>query len=203
MNPIETFYCNSTVLVTGANGFLGSVLVEKLLRCFEVNKIYILMRSKAGRSVEERMQKFLKLHIFDEIRQKDSNQFLKFVAVEVDYSSPDLNIEPELLKQIKEEVEVSFKKRRKNFFNEKLLKVLFHVMASVNFNNALNEAIRTNILATGKIVDLAKGMKQLKSLVHVSTLYSNVSGYNVDEKIYDNSLSYQKFIEVGLQITDC
>lgn len=75
-------------------------------------------------------------------------------------------------------------------------------MASVNFNNALSEAIRTNILATGKIVDLAKEMRQLKSFVHVSTLYSNVNGYNVDEKIYDNSLSYQKFIEVGLQITD-
>lgn len=112
----RNFLLQLTVLVTGANGFLGSVLVEKLLRCFEVKKIYILMRSKAKKSVEERMQEFLKLRIFDEIRRKDSNQFLKFVAVEVDYSLPDLNIEPELLRKIKKEVEVSFRKRRKIIF---------------------------------------------------------------------------------------
>lgn len=75
-------------------------------------------------------------------------------------------------------------------------------MASVNFNNPLNDAIRTNVLATQKVVRLAKEVESLKSFVHVSTLFSNINGYNVDEKIYPSSLSYQKFIEVGLKITD-
>lgn len=55
MNPIEEFYKDSTVLVSGPNGFLGSVLVEKLLRCFEVKKIFLLIRAKNNESVKERV----------------------------------------------------------------------------------------------------------------------------------------------------
>lgn len=75
-------------------------------------------------------------------------------------------------------------------------------MACVSFNNTLNNAVRINILGTEKIVALTKELKKLKSFIHVSTLFSNVNGYNVDEKIYPCSLSYQKFIEIGLQITE-
>lgn len=107
MNPIEKFYSNSTVLVTGANGFLGSALVEKLLRCFDVKKIYVLVRSKAGKNVEERMKSFVRLAIFDQIRRDDPKLFEKIVPVEVDYESSDLNISSEWLQKIKDEVEVS------------------------------------------------------------------------------------------------
>lgn len=75
-------------------------------------------------------------------------------------------------------------------------------MASVNFHNALNDAIKVNVLGCEKVVNLAKGMKNLKSFVHVSTLFSNCSGYNVDEKIYPSQLSYQKFIEIGMEVAD-
>lgn len=107
MNPIEVFYRNSTVLISGPTGFLGTVLVEKLLRCFDVRKIFLLIRSKAGQSVKERHQSFVNSQIFDLIRKQDPRLLEKLVAVEVDYTSPDLSIECELLKQIEEEVDVS------------------------------------------------------------------------------------------------
>ena len=59
MNPIEEFYKDSTILVSGPNGFLGSVLVEKLLRCFDVKKVFLLIRTKNNESIKERMENFL------------------------------------------------------------------------------------------------------------------------------------------------
>lgn len=46
---ISQFYAGKNIFVSGATGFLGKVLVEKLLRdCASLNKIYILMRMKKG-----------------------------------------------------------------------------------------------------------------------------------------------------------
>lgn len=36
-------------------GFMGKVFVEKLLRITEVSKIYLLMRSKKGKSPKDRL----------------------------------------------------------------------------------------------------------------------------------------------------
>ena len=55
---IPQYYAGKKIFVTGATGFIGKVLVEKLLRsCPKVAKIYILLRSKKSQSVEERLKK--------------------------------------------------------------------------------------------------------------------------------------------------
>lgn len=57
MASISEWYAEKNVLITGATGFMGKVLVEKLLRsCPKVNAIYILVRPKAGQSMQERVQ---------------------------------------------------------------------------------------------------------------------------------------------------
>lgn len=57
---IKEFYNDATVLVTGGTGFLGKVLIEKLLRtCSLVRCVYVLLRAKKGRSSEERYTEFV------------------------------------------------------------------------------------------------------------------------------------------------
>ena len=52
---ISEFYAGERLLVTGATGFMGKVLIEKILRsCPDVDTIYILVRSKKGKSPQER-----------------------------------------------------------------------------------------------------------------------------------------------------
>lgn len=54
-SPIKEFLRDKTVFVTGGFGFLGKLLIEKLLRC-DVKKIYLLARAKKGKSLEERFE---------------------------------------------------------------------------------------------------------------------------------------------------
>lgn len=46
---IPEWFAGKQVLVTGATGFMGKVLVEKLLRdCPQVERVYLLVRRKKG-----------------------------------------------------------------------------------------------------------------------------------------------------------
>lgn len=61
---IQSFYVDKTIFITGASGFMGKVLLEKLLYCCsDLNKIYVLMRPKRGRSVESRLDDMFKLPV--------------------------------------------------------------------------------------------------------------------------------------------
>ena len=58
-SPIAEFYRDRCVFITGATGFLGKVLVEKLLRsCPDVKTLYLLIRPKKGKDIRVRIQEF-------------------------------------------------------------------------------------------------------------------------------------------------
>jgi fatty acyl-CoA reductase len=69
-------------------------------------------------------------------------------------------------------------------------------VASVRFNETLQEAVNINFLGTKKVVNLVLGIEKLKSFVHVSTLYSNCNRDEIDEKIYDHMLNYHQLVPV-------
>lgn len=54
-SPIKEYLKDKTVFLTGGLGFLGKLLVEKLLRC-DVKRIYLLARVKKGKTIEERFE---------------------------------------------------------------------------------------------------------------------------------------------------
>lgn len=57
---IAAFYSNKSILITGATGFLGKVLMEKLFRTSpHLKVIYILVRPKSGQTLQERVFQIL------------------------------------------------------------------------------------------------------------------------------------------------
>lgn len=56
MFTIPEYYTGKNVLITGATGFMGKVLLEKLLRsCSAVRAAYVLVRPKAGQTPSARI----------------------------------------------------------------------------------------------------------------------------------------------------
>ena len=63
MNTGETildFYKDRSVFITGATGFMGKILVEKILRSIpDIGRVYLLIRPSRGKDVHCRLQEEL------------------------------------------------------------------------------------------------------------------------------------------------
>lgn len=52
--PMKRFYKGKTIFLTGGTGFVGILLLEKLLRC-DVKKVFLFVRPKKGKQPAERV----------------------------------------------------------------------------------------------------------------------------------------------------
>jgi fatty acyl-CoA reductase len=54
---VAEYYEGKNVFITGGTGFIGKVLIEKLLRsCPKINKVFLLVRPKRSQDVEQRIE---------------------------------------------------------------------------------------------------------------------------------------------------
>lgn len=61
---IVDWYKGRSVLVTGGTGFLGKVLLEKLLRsCPGIKKIFVIVRPKRGQAPNSRINDIFRLPV--------------------------------------------------------------------------------------------------------------------------------------------
>lgn len=73
---IPEYYAGKNIFITGGTGFIGKVLVEKILRsCPDIECIYLLMRPKRGTSVEERLKTITDIPV-SEFSNTDCNIFV-------------------------------------------------------------------------------------------------------------------------------
>ena len=78
-SEIVNYYKHKCVFITGATGFLGKVLIEKLIRsCYDLDKIFILIRPKRGVSVTERLNEIFNCKVFNKKFSKSFNNFETF-----------------------------------------------------------------------------------------------------------------------------
>lgn len=62
--PVTEWYSGKTIFITGGSGFMGKVLVEKLLYAApKIKRLYLLMRAKRGKTPEQRIEDMWKLPV--------------------------------------------------------------------------------------------------------------------------------------------
>lgn len=55
---VKQFYADKTILITGCTGFLAKIILEKIIRsCSNFKKIFVLIRSKQGFTLQDRLEK--------------------------------------------------------------------------------------------------------------------------------------------------
>ncbi|XP_050457641.1 putative fatty acyl-CoA reductase CG5065 [Cataglyphis hispanica] len=167
---IQSFYKGKTIFITGASGFMGKVLVEKLLySCSDLNKIYVLMRAKRGHSFDSRLEDIFKLPLFQRIRTEKSQVLNKVIPFNGDVCSDNLGLTDEQCEHLINEVNV-----------------VFHCAASLQMDAKLKDAVEMNVGGTKRTLDLAKKMKHLQVFLQLSTAFCHVEQKELDERIYDS-----------------
>ena len=177
---VLSFYRGKNIFLTGATGFMGKVLLEKLLRtCPDVGTIYILIRTKKGQLPEKRAQGIFESSFFAKLREVHPKFYHQVSAVAGDCSLPGLGLSEE---------------DRRTLTNN--VHIIFHCAATVRFDEVLDVAVNINVRGTKCILDLAKETKNIKAVMQVSTAYANCPRSEIDEVLYDVPLDCDRVIQL-------
>ena len=174
---VAEFFVGRYVLVTGATGFMGKVLVEKLVRsCPGLAGVYILVRTKRDEEPQRRLDKILGLPLFDLVREEAAR---KVLVVPGDLKLKGLGLTPAWSEELKKRVSI-----------------IFHSAATVRFNDPLKESVLLNTRGTRELVNLALEMPQMAAFVHVSTTYCNVDREVIGEQLYPPHADWRETIRI-------
>ncbi|CAI5763444.1 Fatty acyl-CoA reductase [Podarcis lilfordi] len=179
MVSIPEYYEGKNVLLTGATGFMGKVLLEKLLRsCPKVKTVYVLVRHKAGKNSQERVEEMISCKLFDRLRDEQPEFNEKIIAVASDLTEVDMALSEE---------------DKENLIN--CTNIIFHCAATVRFNEILRDAVQLNVIATQQLLFLAQKMKNLDVFIHVSTAFAYCNRKHIEEVVYPPPVDPKKLID--------
>ncbi|EMP57245.1 fatty acyl-CoA reductase 1 [Marinobacter santoriniensis NKSG1] len=151
------------VLVTGTTGFLGKVVLEKLMRAVpDIGGIHLLIRgNKRHPDARTRfMNEIVTSSVFERMREEDLEGFEAFVEEKVHCVTGEVT-------------EPAFGLTEKAFGAlADQLDAVINSAASVNFREELDKALAINTLCLDNIAELARQNDRL-AVVQVSTCYVN------------------------------
>ncbi|RLM78295.1 hypothetical protein C2845_PM12G07710 [Panicum miliaceum] len=84
-DAVLEYFKGKSILVTGSTGFLGKVLVEKILRVQpDVKKLFLLVRATDFEYATQRIQTEVKgREVFQALKEKHGNGFVDFIQAKV------------------------------------------------------------------------------------------------------------------------
>ncbi|KAF6261123.1 male sterility protein-domain-containing protein [Scenedesmus sp. NREL 46B-D3] len=166
---IKQEFDGAVVFITGASGYIGSVVLEQLLRTTNVAKVYLLLRPRRGQTIQARADVLLQGALFHKVR--DSTKLLRKVQVMGgDISLPGLGMSAADRATLLSSVDY-----------------IVHCAADIRLEADIQETLTSNFEGTRTVLELAAAAGHLKGLVHVSSAFVNMNQPRssiVDEQVY-------------------
>ncbi|XP_017888842.1 putative fatty acyl-CoA reductase CG8306 [Ceratina calcarata] len=184
---VVNFYNGKTVFITGGTGFVGTTLIEKLLRTVpDIKKIYLLLRPKKGKEIQDRLVELQKNPVFDRLKEENKTDlFKKLSPVAGDVGEENLGLSGADRLTLVEEVNI-----------------VIHSAASLDFEANLKTATNINLLGTRRVVQLCQEIRELKALVHVSSAYVNSVLNDVEEYVYAAPYDVNELLKIVEKLDD-
>ena len=142
---------NAHVLVTGATGFVGQAVVEKLLSAYPSTRITVLVRPRGALSAQARVDKLLRKPVFEPWRERvGAEQAEAEAAQRLTVLAGDLEDVPPLPGD---------------------LDVVIHSASTVSFDLPIDEAFASNVGGPVNLYQAIAASGSDPHVVHVSTCY--------------------------------
>jgi fatty acyl-CoA reductase len=153
---ISAALAGKRIAITGATGFLGTVLVERLLRCVPDCEVVLLVRPGRRSSAADRVRReILRNDCMDGLRDEWGDEFQerRLTVVSGDVTADGLGLDEE--------------------GREALAKcdVVVHSAATVSFDSPLDAAVDVNLLGPVRVVETLDRLGSKAHLIAVSTAY--------------------------------
>ncbi|MBV8358809.1 MAG: AMP-binding protein [Deltaproteobacteria bacterium] len=156
--PLAEILNQRSILITGATGFLGKVLVYLLLRHHpELKRLYLLIRGDSKSSFNRFSREILDSPVMGPLREHLEARFNDYVEQRVvvlpgDITNPDL---------VSGDAGLSGDGR---------LDAVIHCAGLVNFEASLEKALTINVVGVKHVIDFCR--KHGATLIHISTCYA-------------------------------
>ena len=185
---VKSHFNGSTVLLTGASGYIGSLVLEKLLRTTQPKRVYVLLRPKHGICPSSRLLKMFQSSPVFHLIRNDEWRLSLATPIAGEFTQAGLGLSQEDLETIRSEVDT-----------------VIHCAADIRLEVPVQDTLKANYQGTREVLEVARSLQNLISFVHVSTAYSNFNqpvGATIIEKIYplhygDQRLKSQELVEVS------
>src|SRR5690606_8960889 len=139
------------VLLTGATGFVGQAVLEKLLSAYPTTRITVLVRPRGEITAQQRIEKLLRKPVFRPWREEvGEDAATAALAERVTVLSGDLGDLPPLPGD---------------------LDVVIHSASTVSFDLPVDEAFAANVSGPVSLYDALRDTGSDPHVVHVSTSY--------------------------------
>ena len=156
---IQQALAGRRIAVTGSTGFLGTAVVERLLRAVPDCHLVLLVRSGRRTSAAQRVQReIIRNDAFDALRSILADRFDEEIARRVTVIGGDVSADGLGLDDAGREALAA-------------CEIFIHSAATVSFDSAIDDAVEVNLLGPVRIVETLHSLGVRPHLVSVSTCY--------------------------------